>query len=684
MTTPAAIAASPATGPHVLHGRELREDTALEHTSRFADDRWVLIPAITQRHERSLVLDFARLPAAHQPVARELFYGLLSGPLPPGLPRVSISTVRKTFTAAAYFLRWADNRARTTSSRPALGHLGPADLDDYHRHLLATIRSRGTRAHYRATARLFWHYRAALNDPLGFDPAALDSWGEPNPSARGENSTPRIPEPVIGPLIAWALRFTDDFAPDILTAASEALALHDVRLGTSGRGLRPGVLEEFLACCERENRPLPGFRGRVNATFLARKLDCYPSTLRRSRVLAAAAARTGIDTGTYLDTPVTFSLDGRPWLDRIAYSTRGYDSIGTLARMLQAACYILIAYLSGMRDSEIKHLTRGCVTCQRDSTGTAYRWKITGLAFKDEHDPRGVPATWIAGHPAARAVTVLEQLQPSGQPLLFARLPYREGTRPASASTVLTTAATQQALADFITWVAAYCAARGRADTIPDPGQTAGPLTTRQFRRTLAWFIARHPGGAIAGALQYRHHAIQMFEGYAGTSGSGFRAEVESEQAIARGEHLLAMIDQHEHHYLTGPAAPEAATRLTAFADRARFTGQVTTDPRRVQRLMNRHDPAIYPGTYVTCIYNHAKALCARGTGPDLGTCRPLECRNAAFTKANRDALRGELDRINASLASTPALPPYLQHTLTARRDAITAFLASRQQEDTP
>jgi len=134
----------------------------------------------------------------------------------------------------------------------------------------------------------------------------------------------------------------------------------------------------------------------------------------------------------------------------------------------------------------IKHLTRGCVTWQRDSTGTAYRWKITGLAFKDQNDPRGVPATWVAGHPAARALAVLEQLQPPSQPLLFARLPYREGTRPASASTVLTTAATQQALADFTQWVAAHCARHGRADVIPDPGQAAGPLTTRQFRRILS------------------------------------------------------------------------------------------------------------------------------------------------------------------------------------------------------
>lgn len=675
---PAVIAAAePATtGQCVLHGRELRNGTVLEHTSRFADDRWALTPAIIQRHERSLVLDFTVLPAEYRTVARELFYGLLSGPLPPGLPRVSITTVRKIFTAARYFLRWVAGRAAGDPPRPAaLARLRPADLDDFHRHLLITTRTRGLRAHYRASVRLFWHYRATLSDPLGFDPVCLDAWGEPNQSARGENRTARIPEPVMGPLLAWALQFTDDFAPDILAAAAEALALHNTQLNVPGRRLRPGVLEEFLAACEREHRPLPGFRGQINATFLARKLGCYPSTLCRSPLLAAAAARTGVDTGTYLDTRPSFRLDGRPWLDRIAFSNSGYDSLGTLARMLQTACYILIAYLTGMRDSEIKHLTRGCARCERDSNGTAYRWKITGLAFKGENDPRGVPATWVAGHPAARAVAVLERLQPPGQSLLFARLPYREGTRPASSNAVLTTAATQQALADFTRWVSTYCAVNGRADVIPVPDSTAGPLTTRQFRRTLAWFIARHPGGAIAGAIQYRHHAIQMFEDYAGTSSSGFRAEVESEQAIARGEHLLAMIDQHEHQQMTGPAAAEAAGRLASFA------GQVATDPRRLARLMARHDPAIYPGKYVTCIYSHAKALCTRHAEPDLGSCRPLECRNAAFTATNRDTLRDELPRIDASLARTPALPPYLQHTLAGRREAIAAFLAGHQQE---
>lgn len=163
MTTPTVVtAAVPGTGgTHVLQGRELRAGTRLEHTSRFDDDRWVLTPAILQQHERSLILDFTRLPEAHRPAARELFYGLLSGPLPPGLPRVSVSTVRKTFSAVRYFLLWADSRAAGDPPGPAtLARLRPGDLEDFHRHLAGISRHRGLRAHYRASVRLFWHYRA--------------------------------------------------------------------------------------------------------------------------------------------------------------------------------------------------------------------------------------------------------------------------------------------------------------------------------------------------------------------------------------------------------------------------------------------------------------------------------------------------------------------------------------------
>src|SRR5664279_4448267 len=82
--------------------------------------------------------------------------------------------------------------------------------------------------------------------------------------------------------------------------------------------------------------------------------------------------------------------------------------------MLQAACYVVIAFLSGMRDGEVKHLRRGCLRVQRDADGRPYRWVVTSLAFKGERDPTGVQATWTVGRPVADAIEVLQRLHPPG------------------------------------------------------------------------------------------------------------------------------------------------------------------------------------------------------------------------------------------------------------------------------
>jgi hypothetical protein len=358
--------------------------------------------------------------------------------------------------------------------------------------------------------------------------------------------------------------------------------------------------------------------------------------------------------------------------------------------MLQAAAYAVIAFQSGMRDSEIKHLRRGCLQTQRDEDGQIYRYKVTSLAFKGENDAHGVEATWAIGAPAARAIAVLEKLQPPDTRLLFAHLGHGTGAGVAKhgQADALTAAATNIQLNDFVAWINDYCASHDRIDMIPTVNDRPWILSTSQWRRTLAWFIARRPGGSIAGAIAYRHLSIHMFEGYAGTSDSGFRAEVESELALARGEHLLAMIDQHQHTELAGPAADEAARRLQEFGQQARFQGTVVTDDRRLRRLMTRQDPAIYPGKYVTCVHNDATALCrqrrdhANKLRPDLGSCMPLNCRNVALTADNTDQLQAEIAEIDRELDTRRLLPPLLAHQLRQRGADIQAFL-NRHQEHT-
>lgn len=123
-------------------------------------------------------------------------------------------------------------------------------------------------------------------------------------------------------------------------------------------------------------------------------------------------------------------------------------------------------------------------------------------------------------------------------------------------------------------------------------------------------------------------------------------------------------IDAHEHTNITGPAAEEAARRLEDFSARARFQGKVVLDDNRLRRIMARHDPAVYPGEYITCVHDHTKALCekarrSRGEGlPDHGGCKPLACRNVALTPENTTAWKREIDRIDHRLTSRPPLPP--------------------------
>ncbi|SHY88530.1 phage integrase family protein [Mycobacteroides abscessus subsp. bolletii] len=672
----------------VLAGRDLRPGIDLDNTSLFKDDVWRLGPAILQQQGRSLILDFTTIPVGFRIVLKELCYSMLSGTLPPGEPRPAILSIRGRFSQIAVFLRWLSEH------RPDL-HLNAVTVDDlaqFRKHLIATGRSSTCSSSICRALDLLWRYRTVLSDPLGFElvPTAIGAEYEV-PSA--ENRTDRIPEQVHGPLMAWALRFIDDFAVDILAANKQWLASRAATKSTVGRNY--GGKKALVAVLDdhiRRGQPLPGYRGKVNIRQLAQLAGCTRSTIeRRHRGLVdAAVAVVGIGGHAPFDITIVGRLDGQPWIDSIATESILFCGLGKLARMLQAAAYAVIAFQSGMRDSEIKHLRRGCVQTQRDENRQIYRYKVSSLAFKGENDAHGTPAIWVVGAPAARAIAVLEQLQPPDTDLLFAHLGHGSGAGVAKhgLAEALTVAATNVQLNKFVAWINDYCAANGRSDVIPAVNGQRWILSTSQWRRTLAWFIARRPGGSIAGAIAYRHLSIQMFEGYAGTSDSGFRGEVESESALARGEHLLVMIDQHQHTSLVGPAADEAARRLEEFGQQARFQGTVVTDDRRLRRLMTRKDPAIYPGKYVTCIHNDATALCQQRRDhvnklrPDLGSCMPLNCRNVALTAGNMNQLRAEVAEIDRELDTRPLLPPLLAHQLQQRAGDIRAFLGRHREDE--
>ncbi|WP_405863874.1 hypothetical protein [Streptomyces sp. NBC_00005] len=174
-------------------------------------------------------------------------------------------------------------------------------------------------------------------------------------------------------------------------------------------------------------------------------------------------------------------LDGRSWQDRV--DVRDTEN---LVRLLHSVAYIVIAYLSGMRDSEVKHLRRGCLFKETDTSGRISRYRVTSQAFKGEGTPWGVEATWVVGAPVAKAIEVLEQLQGPRQKRLFA-IPRTSRHFSRSARRAKAATCTNTDLWDFVRWINTYCTDHGRSDAIPPVSGRQWILGTSQFRRTLAW-----------------------------------------------------------------------------------------------------------------------------------------------------------------------------------------------------
>jgi hypothetical protein len=93
---------------------------------------------------------------------------------------------------------------------------------------------------------------------------------------------------------------------------------------------------------------------------------------------------------------------------------------------------------------------------------------------------------------------------------------------------------------------------------------------------------------------------------------------------------------------------------------------------------MRRHDPNVFPGEFVTCVFNPDKALCLRPqadtTTPALADCKPLTCRNVALTGDNRAAWRRHLNRLEQALGES-TLAPYVRSRLHEQHRDIARFL---------
>jgi integrase len=699
MTRTPAIELVPAIAPHPLAGRPVLESAPLRPgfkrsaLSRFGDSTWDLAPAVFRTNARichiTAHFDGVADPGVERTL-REFLYARLNFDVPGYRCRMPPSALRQVFNRARCFLEFVAAQQGACN----LAAVDQALLDAYRNHLRADTQRSATRvAHLLEIVIDLHHYRDHMpSGGLNLLPwkGRTVTFVAGAPRTGGENKTPRLPEAVISPLLTWSLKYITVFAADILAARAElealqkrqqALIAEDRRLSEAKR--RQRRRERLIAYLDRrraqgrsvpiwttahngvtrkdtvtgaETPPVNAHLIHFHAGIDAQSEPAEHVLLRKAtkQLILDAIPAIGIEAGG-MDTPITVDPDtGTPWRPR-------FDAKALLVeeRMLQAACYVVCAYLSGMRDCEVQAMREGCLDVTRSEDGLIERYRIKSTVFK-RRDTCGQPESWITIEPVAKAIAVLERLtahirRRRGGNTLWRVLQEREGGKAHISAEIV------RQLNDFRDHLNSQFGTPDAPVEAPGPAGKPWRITTRQFRRTVAWHIANRPFGTVAGMIQYKHVGIAAYEGYAGSSRSGFRNEVERERALGQLDDVLAYFERHRvGEVLTGPAAARITAELQRAAEELDPLPGHVADPARVRAMLGHVARTLFVGVLNDCFFDPATALClsvnADRSAPAMAQCRPDRCPNSCITSRHRPMWRKAVEDV-CGLLSHRRLP---------------------------
>lgn len=653
----------------VLASMALKKGTDREGLSRFGEDVWDLDPAIFHITARNAfrTIDFRGIACpVERLTAKEYIYAWLNELLPDRAGRLRPLSTRAALATLCRFMAFVRERL----GRFDAGAIDQNLLDAYLAHQKArNVLPSRVAACLRPIVQLHrlapflthgelrfvpWHGRAI------FTVAGCD--GRPY-----ENVTPRIPEPVIGALVRWSLKYIDVFASDIFAARAELDALekaYAVRPRYPGRGSVAEKMAIWIegrrnagrgvpvwnapsrigGLCDAISRSMRHAGDVLNIRLIALQSGLHPTNIAQNdeanRLLMAAVRELGIEPGG-MDTPITPDPEtGRPWRER-------FDAFALVReeRHLQTAAYILCSYLTGMRDGEVQAMRPGCLQRGLSPDGMIERLAIRSIIYKGR-GTRGEIEEWVTIAPVARAIEVAERLAARH------RMPHQHD----GLWIVLERgSAIERGLSHIVRQINRY---REHLDAqygsdgvplVPLVDERSWTFNTRQFRRTLAWYIANRPFGVVAGKIQYKHASVAMFDGYAGASASGFRQEVEQERALGQLDDIIAQYEAGRRgEKLAGPAGARVAAEMKRVEAATELPG-IVADEKRVKAMLAHLAGTLHVGLLNDCFFDRATALCLRSSeadndAPRLSHCAPDRCPNSCVTSRHVPAWQAAID----------------------------------------
>ncbi|MGQ9349418.1 hypothetical protein [Mycolicibacterium gilvum] len=671
--------------------------------STVGDNRWDLTPLVQkQTVSGSLSIVFDAFPPRYVATAKRLIWASINKPTPlENLERSSAARSQlapATVCTFARFLRqwmtWL-----TDKGIRELSAVTDAIHDEFAEHLKRHRGSRENVGNVLFAVTRAWLYAPYLPeaDRLTRPPWENSQIGRTSvlgpANWSSENKTTPIHPQTMAGLLVWALRFVTDFSDDILTAKALKATPRDVP--PSVQTLTPYQrFRAYAAQRRQDTQTVPGWiapnRPHMRSlakTFIGWQLGLSPE---ETMVMYPQWPVPGLSASDEAHLPVTItgSIDGKDWTPAI-----NFYEVEELCRHLATAAFVVVAYLTGMRGEECRALQRGCCRTHTDPTTGQLHYRIHGRTFKGALDQSGnsIPAgvereqPWLAIAPVAKAVTVMEALKPTSQLLFpieaFSLWPCRVNDGKAVHAKMA-----RDRIQDLIDWSNRAAVRLERThEVIPADPEEA--VTVKRFRRTLAWFIYRKPGGRVALGVQYGHLRGYTTDGYGSRVASGLRDVFPMEEALARADYLEDAHQRLENGEQVSGAAAGRYTQAIDLFDR-QFRGRYLSN-KQAAALRANPQLRIYdnPQQFVTCCYDQAKALChpdretaaSQLRSPDVSHCQP-GCGNIARTDQNVNQIREAITQHQAEIAS-PATPIPLRARLEQRIAALQAIVDEHHDE---
>lgn len=626
---------------------------------RYGDSVWPMAPMNGNPSADVGAIYWDAFPAGLREEFRLIAWTLINGELTASFLRERPAPWRtRTSAPIVYQTAWNWRRLAIWMQGQGLESLRWCDskmLEKYGSCLLENGTARNTVHKALIALTRLWAFDGLGPSPLGvgrppWDVHGVDDYLPPATSAQGgENLTEELAPETMGPLLIWAIRLVDDYAEDILAAVAERRRLSTAANSNVGTPESLAALRSYIDGLLVDDRPLPTHmhagRRCLNVQYVAgitgASIDQVSKQARTGTWKQAVIRTPG---PSPLPIPVTGTIGGQSWRDAVDF-TEALD----LLRHLTTACFIVIAYLTGMRPGEVLGLRSGCYPDpEPDVNGESPQHMIYGHVYKTARDGDGNhlsagvlrEAPWVAIAPVVHAVRVLERVVPADALLFDHRAHYWGKGKMQKGNGSLRVSTLGDRIEDFVAWASKEATALGRAHDVipPDPH---GSIGTERFRRSLAWHIARRPSGLVALAIQYGHLRTAVSAGYAARSRGGIHKLLDVETARATIDtitHLQEDLD--EGIGISGPAARRA---INSAATAPQFQGTVIT-ARTARKILSNADLAVYdnPNTLLMCVYNRDRALCHRDTddsSPRLDRCIS-SCANIARTDHHAEQLR--------------------------------------------